>query len=245
MYGNEIKEGFLNNAVLVGVERFSGISVVIAPHPDDESLGCGGTIALLKKAGTKVFIIFVSDGSMSHPSSKKYPSVILSQLRKNEALAAAIVLGIDAADCFFMMLKDDGVPHTGDDGFAEAVLQLDLLIKKLKPQYIFLPFEKDPHKDHQACWQIAHHKLIQKNNISLCYYFIWFWERENVNDEVLQNLHWLKVNIKETIHLKHAAIAAHVSQVSNLIDDDENGFTLSPGMLARFNDEYELFATAK
>jgi LmbE family N-acetylglucosaminyl deacetylase len=244
MCGNDLKENLLNSATLVKPAVFSGVSVVIAPHPDDESLGCGGTIATLKKSGKKVFIVFVSDGSMSHPSSKKYPAPQLKQLRKVEALAAAAILGIAETDCFFMMLKDDAVPNAADKEFTDAAAQLHLIIEKLKPQNIFLPYKNDPHKDHQACWQIALHAILNAGyTIRLYYYFIWFWERGNMQDKALQNLQWIKVDVSEVLYLKKNAIAAHISQTSELIDDDANGFTLSPAMIAYFTSRWELFAT--
>ena len=51
-----------------------GPTVVVAPHPDDESLGCGGLLALLRRAGVAVGAVLVSDGTMSHPSSVKFPA---------------------------------------------------------------------------------------------------------------------------------------------------------------------------
>ena len=65
-----------------------GRTLVVAPHQDDESLGCGGAIALLRELGHPVHALFVTDGSMSHPTSLRYPAPKLSQLREQEALAA-------------------------------------------------------------------------------------------------------------------------------------------------------------
>ncbi|TCK85302.1 PIG-L family deacetylase [Albibacterium bauzanense] len=50
-----------------------GNSLILVPHPDDESLACGGTIALLRKNKFSVHLIFITDGTMSHPNSKIYP----------------------------------------------------------------------------------------------------------------------------------------------------------------------------
>ena len=49
-----------------------GKTLVVAPHPDDESLGCGGAIVLLRKFGNEVTVLTVSDGALSHPNSKKF-----------------------------------------------------------------------------------------------------------------------------------------------------------------------------
>ncbi|QIY83181.1 hypothetical protein HER18_06370 [Chryseobacterium sp. NEB161] len=51
-----------------------GTTLIVAPHADDESLGCGGMISLLRKYDQDVYILLLSDGTMSHPGSKEYPA---------------------------------------------------------------------------------------------------------------------------------------------------------------------------
>src|SRR5258707_15716528 len=71
-----------------------GETLVLAPHPDDESLGCGGAIALLRQRGIRVTIAVITDGQASHPNSRLLPSSVLIQLRRQEALEAASALGV-------------------------------------------------------------------------------------------------------------------------------------------------------
>ena len=52
----------------------SGPILVLAPHPDDESLGCGGLIAQACAAGIEVHVAILTDGSMSHPNSAAFPA---------------------------------------------------------------------------------------------------------------------------------------------------------------------------
>src|SRR5580693_6225633 len=47
--------------------------VVVAPHPDDESLACGGLIADACRQGGRGKVVIVSDGGGSHPNSRAYP----------------------------------------------------------------------------------------------------------------------------------------------------------------------------
>jgi LmbE family N-acetylglucosaminyl deacetylase len=86
--------------------RSFGPTLVVAPHQDDESLGCGGTIALLRAAGVPVRVLFISDGSGSHPGSRRYPPQALTALRNAEAREALALLGVDPAESTFLALPD-------------------------------------------------------------------------------------------------------------------------------------------
>ncbi len=237
----------LENAQEINVEtHFSGTSLIIAPHPDDESLGCGGTIALLKNAGRKVHIFFVSDGSLSHPNSKKYDASGLVALRKEEAIAAAKALGVDEADCSFLMLKDGAVAASGDAGFEVAVNAMGKILLEIMPAHIFLPWKNDPHPDHKATWQMVNAAVkMHRLQPTLWHYLIWFWERGEADESLINDTDWYKINISNVVEKKQAAIAAHVSQVTGLIDDDPDGFTLSPEVLAHFSNSFELFIILK
>lgn len=220
-----------------------GTTVIIAPHPDDESLGCGGTIALLRKAGLPVYVIFVSDGTLSHPNSKKYPAEKLRQLRETEAINALQVLDVSAANASFMRLKDRSVPNPDDPDFDAAVQKMLEELKRIKPDTVLVTWEKDPHPDHRASYQILNKAatLLDKKP-RILQYLIWIWElgkKEDIIDN--QDIKWLYVAIKPVTQIKKNAIAAHVSQVSRLIDDDPKGFILSSEILAHFDHVDELF----
>src|SRR5580658_4941526 len=88
--------------------------VVIAPHPDDESLACGGLIAEARAQGRLVRVVIVSDGTGSHPTSKTYPRARLRELRENEAREAVAELGLDPGhEVVFLRLPDRFVPSDG------------------------------------------------------------------------------------------------------------------------------------
>lgn len=224
-----------------------GTTVVIAPHPDDESLGCGGTIALLRKAGLPVHVIFVSDGTLSHPNSKKYPAEKLRQLRESEALNALKILNVDAGHASFMRLKDRSVPNPSEPDFEPAVQQIRQILQPLQPDTILVTWQKDPHPDHRAAWQMVNTAVSGlKKTPRILQYLIWVWELgENKDLTVNQFNKFYFIDIKTVFHLKKQAIAAHVSQVSRLIDDDPEGFILSPEILAHFDHADELFIEHK
>ncbi|MBD2702450.1 PIG-L family deacetylase [Spirosoma sp. BT702] len=223
--------------------RTIGSSFVIAPHPDDESLGCGGTLAQLRAEGYAVHVVFVSDGTMSHPNSTAYPADRLRDLRESEAREALQRLTIDPESSTFLRYRDRQVPTQEAAGFSETAMQMAALIDLHKPSTVFMPWRRDPHPDHRACWQIGHEALRQCScKPRVLEYLIWLWELGDPAampspDEIMV---W-SVPIDSVLEQRNQAIAAHRSQVSRLIDDDPTGFYLSPELLRHFEKPRELF----
>ncbi len=115
--------------------------LVVASHPDDEVLGCGGTLYNLKKKGAKISVLFLSDGE----SSRKHPKINKLILeRKKQATEAARILGVQKI--FFGNFPDnsmDSVP------LLKIIQFIEKHIKKIKPDTIFTHFESDLNVDHQ------------------------------------------------------------------------------------------------
>ncbi len=223
-----------------------GSALVMAPHPDDESLGCGGTITLLREAGHAVHVLFVSDGTMSHPNSNAYPASRLRDLREQEAREALHQLHVDADACTFLRYPDRRVPTDHDSGFPEAVARVAALLDEVKPRTVFMPWQRDPHPDHRACWQISQ-AAVQQSHVKprILEYLIWLWELGTPDDLPApdERTVW-QVDIESVMDQRNQAIAAHQSQVTRLIDDDPTAFYLSPELLRHFEPPRELFLEA-
>ena len=131
-----------------------GKTLIIAPHPDDESLGCGGAVALLRKYNLDVSILVLSDGTLSHPNSKKFFKEKLRELREKELGKAAEILGIKNDKIFFFRYPDRSVPDENSVNFHQAVKRLKNFLAAEKPQTIFVPWRRDPHPDHRAAFQL-------------------------------------------------------------------------------------------
>ncbi|KQT18489.1 hypothetical protein ASG31_07145 [Chryseobacterium sp. Leaf404] len=221
-----------------------GTTLIMAPHADDESLGCGGVISLLRKYGQSVYIVLLSDGTLSHPNSREYPSEKLRDLREKELLDAAKVLNVDADHIIFCRFKDRSVPSSGSEEFEEAVRKISRMIALIKPQSIFVPWRRDPHPDHKAAFQLL--EASQTFNAKIYEYPIWLSELGNENDlpkpdEAMP----FRLNISSVLHKKLEAFAMHRSQITDLISDDPEGFKLSENMLNRFKVPYETFYISK
>lgn len=223
-----------------------GSALVIAPHPDDESLGCGGTIARLRALGYAVHVAFVSDGTMSHPNSPAYPAGRLRDLRESEAREAIDILGVEPRACTFLRYPDRQVPDKNAPDFQLAAARLTTLIDQIEPSTVFVPWRRDPHPDHRASWQLVnearHHTIGQPRVLE---YLIWLWELGTSSDMPGPDEARLwSVSIDEVMALRNQAIAAHRSQVTRLIDDDPTAFYLSPELLTHFDQPRELFLEA-
>ncbi|TKT93228.1 PIG-L family deacetylase [Dyadobacter frigoris] len=92
----------------------------------------------------------MSDGSMWYPNPKKYPSEKLTRVREQEAKTAVLILRAEIAHMEFLRLKDSMVPHENDNQFQETVEKIVKIIDDLQPKTVFVPWQKDPHRDHQA-----------------------------------------------------------------------------------------------
>ncbi len=222
-----------------------GPTLVVAPHPDDESLGCGGAIARLVDLGIGVSVAFVSDGARSHPNSNRYPAAALRTLREAEAKAALAAIGLDAEGpgVAFFGLPDTAVPGPDSEGFPDAVARAATFCRARAPQTILLPWRRDPHCDHRASRSIflAAIETLARPPRPL-EYPVWAYEAADPDDlprrgEVLV---W-RLDVAGVLPRKRAAIEAHRSQVTALIDDDPAGFRLSPAMLAHFDRPWELY----
>jgi LmbE family N-acetylglucosaminyl deacetylase len=220
-----------------------GSALVIAPHPDDESLGCGGTIAQLRALRYDVHIVFVSDGTLSHPNSVAYPAERLRALRELEAREAMQILRVDPEACTFLRYRDRHVPTVDTPDFLEAATTLASLVDRLKPSTLFLPWRRDPHPDHKASWQIGREALQHTiHEPRVLEYPIWLWELGTPDDRpYLDEVQLWKISIDSVQNQRNQAIAAHRSQVTRLINDDPTAFYLSPELLRHFGQPRELF----
>ncbi|BAC90990.1 PIG-L deacetylase family protein [Gloeobacter violaceus] len=224
-----------------------GSTLVVAPHPDDESLGCGGTIALLRRLGLPVRVLVVSDGTRSHPNSRRYPPAALRALREAEARAALAVLGVAPAAVTFLGLKDGAVPFEGDADFADALGRCRRYLAQLEPvRTVVLPWRRDPHPDHRAVWNLMHRASDGFTAFARSLeYPIWLWEQgERFHRPMEGEVCIWRLAIGPVLALKRAAVAAHRSQTSDLIDDDPEGFRLTPETLTHFERPWECYLEA-
>jgi LmbE family N-acetylglucosaminyl deacetylase len=116
--------------------------LVLAPHPDDEALGCGGTIALHADQGDPVHVIIATDGAAGDPEGH-YRGADYAALREEEARRAAHILGVTSLE--FWGYPDGGLAEV--TGLSERVVEA---LMAIRPGLVYHPSTAEVHSDHSA-----------------------------------------------------------------------------------------------
>jgi LmbE family N-acetylglucosaminyl deacetylase len=214
--------------------------VVLSPHPDDETLGTGGLIAEARTAGQEVDVIVVTDGSGSHPRSKQYPRQRLVDVRYSEVHQAGLALGLEPDRIVFLGLPDTLAPKSGPQ-FDAAVEETLNVIRRSEAGALFVTWERDPHCDHEASAELARVVRRMSPGLKLWAYPIWGWHIEASAEIRQPPLMASRIDISPYRDRKLEAIAAHASQMTDLISDDPEGFRFDKNSLAPFLGQYEYF----
>ena len=119
--------------------------LVIAPHADDEVLGCGGLISKIKSVGGKVFVLIFNVGSIEKYNNKKF-----TDLRKKEAAAAMKFLKVDRYDTIFDSPNDNR--YLDAKPLHELISKIEteskVSLTKIKPTIVAIPSINSHHQDH-------------------------------------------------------------------------------------------------
>lgn len=210
-------------------------AIVFAPHQDDETLGCGGTIFKKRRSNVAVGIVYMTNGGAS---SNLMPPAALSSIRAREATESAAVLGVEADHLKFLDFPDRQLAShaaTAED----AVLEI---LKREKPHEVFIPCWRDQHADHVATNAIVLAALKRLDTaLPVVYeYPVWFWSHWPLVDHAggttlrrklasfrggLLHFFWLlsrfncRTFVGDALERKRTSLAKHVSQMTPLVDD--------------------------
>jgi LmbE family N-acetylglucosaminyl deacetylase len=146
--------------------------VVVAAHPDDESLAYGGLIADACRQGVRGKVVIVSDGAGSHPNSRAYPPDRLSSHHEEEARQAGAELGLKPEDMLFLRLPDRFVPHEGEEAERAIGVIVDCA-RDIGAGSLFVSWRHDPHCDHEASYRIARAVQRRVGKVRLLEYAVW------------------------------------------------------------------------
>jgi len=172
--------------------------LVLAPHPDDETLGCGGSIAIHATAGDPVKVVFLTNGSQGD-SKCQFDCSDYVHLRRMEATAACDLLGV--SDIEFWNYQDRSL--SGTQG---VLFQLIDLLDSYKPDMVYVPSPLEFHPDHRAaCFLIYSAVQTGCHELDIAFY--------EINQPLYINT---LVDISGVAEKKKNAICAYQSQLSQL-----------------------------
>jgi LmbE family N-acetylglucosaminyl deacetylase len=143
--------------------------LVLAPHPDDETLGCAVTMMRRIEAGSAVHVIIASDGGKWPPDRDAADNV---ETRRSEFERACGVLGLDPAKVSHLDLPDNGLAARAEeltDAISDAIVGL-------RPDDVLTTGVHDTHGDHAALGR-ASLRAASSTSARLLVYPIWQWLR--------------------------------------------------------------------
>ena len=144
--------------------------LIVAPHPDDEIIGCSGLMQSLLKTGKEVFVVILTGGEGSHCGCCSISTSDLIKARRELAVKANMQVGISKDNLYFLHYQDGNIHYEYQD-----TEKLASLIKKVRPDSIFVPHRGEGWNDHLQARNIIQ-KLIENNSdIRLYEYCVWFW----------------------------------------------------------------------
>ena len=179
--------------------------LVIAPHPDDETLGLGGSIKKFSKLGYKIKIVIVSGHKPPIYPEKEYKKTI------NEAKKVFHLLNVNSyIDLNLVATKLNEIP------IANINNKIENVIKNFKPDILFIPFP-DRHIDHRIVFDASVVASRPKSN---------FYPKIILSYETLSETHWnisnvepnfnpdFFINIDKEINVKIKALKLYKSQIN-------------------------------
>lgn len=183
--------------------------LVFAPHPDDELIGCGGSIAKHISKGHLVTVVYMTSGDAGRTT---YSKENLSIIREREAMEAATFIGING---LIFLKNKDGFLNCSQRNIKKVIN----IILYEKPQVIYIPHHVDRHKDHI----ITHKIVIEAVKKAADPYLQNSGSKPWAVKSILCYEVWapltkvsLTVDISEFIDIKIKALELHKSQTQNI-----------------------------
>ena len=191
--------------------------IVFAPHPDDETWGCGGTIAKRISEGYEVLIVVMTDGryafqKMLGIDSDPTPEE-LKEIRKDEVKRAVKILGVPGKNIVFLGFIDGKLENHEKKAVEKVVEILN------DPAEVYLPYKKDAHPDHRATYRIVKNAIGKLGiNVSIYQYSIGqkYAHMGPIIDSLLNLFkhNIIRVDISNFLSLKKGAVKEFRSEVS-------------------------------
>ena len=194
-----------------------GPILIMAPHPDDDILGCGGLIAACTHEGIAVHIVYLTDGRHSHIGARQWTAERLAAVRRQEAIAGARLLGVHEDNLTFLNAPDGALIFLRLTQ-ARALNALAALTTNLGARRIFTTWVHDAHPDHVAAGLMGESLGKQLTGVDVLQYPV--WGRVLPGRVSLWDGPWraLRFDTRPFTEIKRLALSAHSTQVTALIE---------------------------
>lgn len=215
-------------------EHFRRSAVVFAPHQDDETLACGGTILKKRQAGADVGVVFMCDGSRSH--AKLMDPAELASLRTSEAREALRMLDVHGDDVQFLDFKEKKL-RQHEAAAAERVLAV---LEERQPEEVFLPYQADVHPDHEATYRIVldalerHGKAVTIYEFPIWFWHCWPWVRLPI-DASRSTAKMLRDTVKAGFGLQHLLLFRHGVYTGDVLEEKREALEQHRSQTIRLN----------
>jgi LmbE family N-acetylglucosaminyl deacetylase len=213
--------------------------IVLAAHPDDESLGAGGLLYRLQALGADVRVLLCTAGEASHPGSPTTTPEQLAAVRLQEFGGGLAHLLADS-EWQYLALPDGRLAE--HRRAIHAALQEAVADCGRPAEQVILaaPYRHDGHTDHELLGSVAA-EIATAGGHGLLEYPIWYWLWAETADPAWQS--WLRVPLSPAEQeAKQRAMAAHGSQIRALSELPGDEVLLPPAFLEHFERPWETFA---
>ncbi len=228
MSGGPAPRGRARSARGAGPVPGAARALIVAPHPDDETIGCFGLVRRLRRQGAAVCILVVTDGGASHPGSRLWPRARLVRAREAETRRAAARMGVAAGAVHFLRLADGGL-----DGDAAAARCLRRAVaRSCRCGLLAGPCTGDDHADHRAT--ARHLAAVRLPGVHRLTYRVWPLGTRARRARPLA----LSIPVQAA---KRSVLRGYRTQCG-LIADDPAGFAMTARHIAGFTRSREWFA---
>jgi LmbE family N-acetylglucosaminyl deacetylase len=146
--------------------------IVFAPHPDDETLACGGTIIRKIQEGLDVHVVVMTDGCHSHDITlglgEPSPETI-AEIRAMEFSEATRVLGVNPSN--LILRFEDGKLSEHKSEARERTAQI---LREIRPVEIYVPYRDDANEDYRTTYEIVGGSVREADLLPRMYeYSVW------------------------------------------------------------------------
>jgi LmbE family N-acetylglucosaminyl deacetylase len=210
--------------------------IVFAPHPDDETLACGGTIIRKIQEGFDVHVVVLTDGRHSHDVTlglaEPSPETI-AEIRAMEFSEATRVLGVNPSNLILLGFEDGKLR----EHMREATERTVQILREVRPVEIYVSYRDDANEDHRTTYEIVAGSFREADLLPEMYeYCVWNGKLPRPGLKVFV------MDIHEELGRKMEAISKYKSQISTCFPKQKRA-VLSEEFVNMFRSESEIFYT--